>query len=141
MKQYSTDLREKVCQARDAGLTRTEVARRFGVSPSSVTRWQRSQRQSGSVAAKPRPGRAPKLSAADEAVLVEQVLAAPEPPLVAHAQQWEQRTGVRLSVATLSRALARRRITFKKRHWSPASRIPRPVPPGAPPTPGSIRSR
>jgi transposase len=141
MKQYSTDLRERVCRALDTGATRAEVARLFGVSPSSITRWQQAREQTGSVAAKPRPGRPPKLSPADAATLVAQVLAAPEATLAQHAQQWEHRTAVRVSVATLSRTLARARITSKKRPWSPANRIPTPGRPGGSVMPDSIRGK
>lgn len=130
MKQYSTDLRERVCQARDAGATRTEVARLFGVSLSSISRWQRARTEAGTVAAKPRPGRPPKVGPGDEAALVEQVLAHPEATLGEQAAQWGSEHGGSLSVATLSRLLARLGVTYKKRHWSPASRTPRPAPPG-----------
>src|SRR5680860_1905494 len=103
MKQYSTDLRERVCQARDTGVTRTEVARRFGVSLSSISRWQRARTEVGTVAAKPRPGRPRKVRPADAAALVEQVLAHPEATLRAQAAQWASSHGGSLSVATLSR--------------------------------------
>lgn len=138
MKQYSTDLRERVCQARDAGATRTEVARLFGVSLSSISRWQRARTQAGTVAAKPRPGRPRKVRAADEAALVEQVLANPEATLREQAAQWVSRHEGSLSVATLSRILARLGVTYKKRHWSPGSRTPTPAPPGKPPSTSSI---
>ena len=56
---YSTDLRVRVVAAYRSGLPRSEVAKRFEVSESSVQRWSRLERQGGGVAAKPMGGRRP----------------------------------------------------------------------------------
>ncbi len=50
---YSVDLRERVVAAFRSGVGRAEVAVRFEVSESSVQRWARRARESGSVAPKP----------------------------------------------------------------------------------------
>lgn len=57
MKTYSVDLRERVCQARDAGMPRTEVVRVFGVSASSVSRWHHDWKSGASIVPKREPGR------------------------------------------------------------------------------------
>lgn len=135
MKQYSTDLREAVCQACDAGASATEVARLFGVSRRSIDRWRAAKRDTGSAAAPPRSGRPPLLNPDAAAAFAAQVLAHPEATLAEHAARWEAEQGVRLSTATVSRLLARQRITRKKRRWSPASRILTSAPPGRPSSP------
>ena len=62
----SVDLRERAVAAWEAGEgTQEEVAKRFGVGVASVVRWVRLKRDTGSLAPRPRPGRAPTLTAAD----------------------------------------------------------------------------
>lgn len=126
MKHYSTDLREAVCRACDAGATVTEVARIFGVSPRSVVRWRAAKRDRGSVETRPRSGRPRLLTVEEEALLGEQVLAHSDDTLAEQAARWETEHGDVVSEATLSRILARQQITRKKRHWSPASKTPTP---------------
>ncbi len=60
MKAYSTDLRERVVAACDAGgATREQVAERFAVSVPWIRKLLRQQRETGSIAPRPRGGRAP----------------------------------------------------------------------------------
>lgn len=114
MKQYSADLRERLLGAIDAGLPRAEAARLFRVCPSTIRRWQRRERTTGSVAALPRPGRTPRIGPAQAAVLAAQVAAHHDATLTAHCARWEAVQGVRLSVATMSRTIRRLGITVKK---------------------------
>jgi transposase len=116
VKQYSADLRERLLRAIDAGLSQAEAARLFGVGVSSIKRWRAQQRQTGSVAARPRPGRHRRIRPEHEAALLAQVAAAPDATLAEHCANWESATGVRLSTATMSRTLARLRQTHKKSH-------------------------
>ena len=48
---FSSDLRERVVAQVDAGHSRREVARRFGVSPSFVVKLVAQRQRTGSVAA------------------------------------------------------------------------------------------
>jgi transposase len=57
MKQYSVDLRERLLQVVDAGLSQAEATRLLGVSTATLQRWRQQQRQTGSVAPRPRSGR------------------------------------------------------------------------------------
>lgn len=107
MKQYSADFRERLLRAIDTGLPQAEAARLFGVGTSSIKRWRQQQRQTGSVAALPRPGRHRRIGPEEEVVLLAQVAAAPDATLAEHCGTWEATTGVRLSTATMSRTLAR----------------------------------
>ncbi len=114
MKQYSADLRERLLGAIDAGLPQAEAARLFGVCGSTIGRWRRRQRTTGSVAARPRPGRIPRIGADRAPVLRAQVAAHSDATLAAHCARWEAEQGVRLSVATMSRVIRRLGITVKK---------------------------
>jgi transposase len=107
VKQYSADLRERLLGAIDAGIPQVEAARLFGVGASSIKRWRRQQRQTGSLAARPRPGRHRRIGAEQEAALRAQVAAAPDATLAEHCATWEAATGVGLSTATMSRTLRR----------------------------------
>ena len=49
MKQYSVDLRERLLQAIDAGLSQAEASRTFGVGTSTITRWWRCAHRSRSI--------------------------------------------------------------------------------------------
>lgn len=130
MKQYSVDLRERLLRAIDAGLSQAEAARLFGVSPATIDRWRRRQRERGSVAPSPRSGRPPVLGPAQRAALLAQVRAQPDATLAEHCSQWAAEQGVRVSTATMSRALARLGWPLKKSRSRPASGMRRSVPPG-----------
>ena len=114
MKQYSADLRERLLGAIDAGLPVAEGARLFGVCPSTIRRWQQRQRSTGTVAARSRPGRTPRIGPAQAVALRAQVGANDDATLAAHCARWEAEQGVRLSIATMSRTIRRLGITLKK---------------------------
>jgi transposase len=115
MKPYSADLRERLLGAIDAGLPVAEAARRFRVCPSTIRRWRVRQHTTGSVAARPRPGRTPRIGSAQAAVLAAQVAAQADATLAQHCARWEAEQGVRVSIATMSRVTRRLGITVKKR--------------------------
>ena len=58
------------------GMGMSEVARQVGASPSSVKRWKEVTQQSGTqaLAAKPHPGRTPRLSAKEKEKLLQLLL-------------------------------------------------------------------
>jgi transposase len=114
MKQYSADLRERLLGAIDGGLPVAEAARLFRVCPSTIGRWRRRQRTTGSVAALPRPGRTPRLGPPHAPALRAQIAGAADAALAQHCARWATERGVALSVATMSRAIRRLGITRKK---------------------------
>ena len=105
--EYSEELREQVLQAADAGHTAAEVARGFGISRRSVTRWRQWRRQRGSPTTKPRSGRPPKIAPSQYAALRAQIEADPDATLHAHCARWEQTHGTRISSPALRRMLRR----------------------------------
>src|SRR5262245_20173154 len=102
MMQYSADPRERLLRAADAGLPRPAAARLFGVGTTTLRRWQRRRRETGTLAPKPRPGRTPLTGAELRPALEAQVRAAPEATLGEHCATWERERGVRVSEATMS---------------------------------------
>ena len=138
MKTYSADFRERLLRAIDAGLGQAEAARLFGVGTSTLKRWKRRRRDTGAVAPSPRRGRPPTIGPDQRAALEAQVRAAPDATLAEHCASWERAHGVRVSVATMSRALAKLGWPLKKRPSSPANATRSPAPLGArtpPPSP------
>ena len=115
MKPYSEDLRWRVVAAVDDGLPRAAVARRFIVSVPTIKRWLKQRRETGALAPKPIPGPpAIKRDALLEALparLAEQA----DATLEQQCPWWQERTGVEVSTATMSRAITALAWTRKKR--------------------------
>ncbi len=107
MKPYSKDLRIRVLAAVDRGTPREEVARTFSVSVPSIKRWLKRRRQTGDVAPRPIPGRAPLKGAALKEWLPGHLKANPDLTLEEHCLAFEEETNTKVSDATMSRAIAR----------------------------------
>lgn len=133
MNAYSKDLRVRVLGAVDRGTPRREIVRAFCVSLATIGRWLRRRRETGDVAAGSSPGRARSIcsGAEERRALWAQLEARPEATLEEHRELWEREGGVRVSVATMSRAIRRLGWTYKKRRWEPPSATSRPEPAGA----------
>ena len=115
MKTYSVDLRERLLRAIDAGLGQAEAARLFGVGQTTIKRWKRRRRETGTLPPRPRPGPRHRLRPDQQPALEAQLRAAPDATLAEHWATWEQEQGIRVSVATMSRAIRRLGWTVKKR--------------------------
>lgn len=128
--QASRDLRERALAALDAGRTVGEVAAVIGMDPSSVRRWRRLHDRTGRSAPLPHPGPAFRLGLADLDALRADVIAHPDDTLAQRRARWADRTGTRLSLSTLSRALRRLGMTFKQRRCLPGNGTRRNAPRG-----------
>jgi transposase len=116
-KSYSSDLRERVIEAVEAGASRREAGERFEVSVSSSIRWLQRWRESGSAEPKPRGGSVSPLETFAEQLLA---LIAEQPDLTLVETVAElRRRRIRTSRSSLWRFLVRHNITLKKK---PASR-------------------
>jgi transposase len=117
MKPYSEDLRKKIGKkivaALERGMPKTEAARTFGVSLSSVKRYWRFAAHEESLAPRKGGGRPPKANAAVARLLKEDVAA----PLYAAAHErvafLRGASGVGLSASTVRRLL--RRLGFSQK--------------------------
>jgi transposase len=108
----------------DRGVPRKEVADLFGVSLSTIKRWVKRRREGKDLEPKPSTGRKRRIlaSAEEKRALWEQLEENDEATLVRHCELWEKERGVRVSIATMSRAI-RNKLgwTYKKRRWVPPS--------------------
>jgi transposase len=127
MKPYSTDLRERVLDAIDRGTPRAQIAEVLQISLSTIKRYLKQRRQTGTVAPKPIPGRPPKKGAALDAELTAQLTAHDDATLEQQCQLWKASHGVLVSTASMSRAIARLGWTRKKNRWVPPSGARRPA--------------
>jgi transposase len=119
MNAYSKDLRLKALGALDRLIPRKEAASTFGVSLATLKRWIKRRREGEDLAPRPSPGRTPRILATPEqrGALWEQLEENDDATLERHCELWEHRTGVVISVATMSRAVRRLGWTFKKLGW------------------------
>ena len=127
MEPYSPDLRRRVLAAWDAGVeTLEEVAERFGVSVSFVTKLLGRWRDTGSLAAKPHAGGF--ASAVDEGALdalASLVREQPDATLAELRDRLAARCGVSVSVPVVCRAVAALTLPRKKSRCTRPSGTPR----------------
>ena len=101
------DLRARVVAAVDAGMTQPQAAARFGVSLRTVERYLARRRATGSLAAtEQRHGPEPKVRRQLQAWLPARLAAAADATLAEHAAAFAAETGLRVSPASMSRAIA-----------------------------------
>ena len=111
---YSMDLRTRVVAAAQHQ-THAEVAARFAVSASTVSKWCRRAREAGSPVAKPHRGGTPgKVAGAGAAVLADLVSARNEATLAELADAYRERTGIAVSIHAVWRACDRLGLVRKK---------------------------
>src|SRR3954465_11327797 len=114
---YSQDLRDRILDARDEGMTTKRVAGLFRVSPSWVRRVMQRRREHGQRSPRPRGGATViKIDLDRLRQLVDQ-----QPD--ATARQLHERLGIQCSVSAVDMALRRMGLSFKKRRCMPPSRI------------------
>lgn len=109
MKAYSEDLRYRVVQAMNDGLSPPEVARLFRVGLRTAERYRHQWRTTGSLTSRTAPGVLPTIAPPQYPLLVAQLDAHSDATLAMHCDQWETTTGVRVSVSTMCRAQQRTR--------------------------------
>jgi transposase len=117
MKSYSEDLRHKIVAAVECGMPKTQAARLFDVSLSSVKRYSRMARQGDSLAPKRRAGRAPKVDEKVKKLLNEDMKERPAATITERISFLQSITGERLSYSTIWRLLKRLGWSRKKGVW------------------------
>lgn len=112
---YGNDLRRRVVEAIDGGLSARSAAARFSVAPSTAIHWHRRWRETGSVAPDPQ-GQPPgsKLDA-HEAFILDLVAAEKDIALAEIAGKLATERGVRTCPATIWYFFSKRGLTHKKR--------------------------
>ena len=119
---YSKDLRVRAVDAVERGIPRREVVETFCVSPTTLKRWLKMRRAGKDLSPGVSTGRRRCILATleEKKALWEQLEENDDATLERHCELWEQKTGVAVSVATMSRAI-RNKLgwSYKKRRWRP----------------------
>jgi transposase len=114
MNPYSEDLRKKIVEALERGMGKSEAARTFSVSLSSIKRYAKLAEEGGSLAPKKRPGSAAKLDEKAMKLLEEDLRERPFVSLRERCEYIGAATGLSVSRSTMCRAIARIGPTRKK---------------------------
>jgi transposase len=123
MDAYSEDLRKKIVQAlTEQRMTKSEAARAFGVSLSSVKRYAKASSEGRSLKPGKAPGKKPKLDEKANKLLEADVQERPFAKLSERQQYLQGVAGISVSESTLSRALRKMGFGRKKGRWVPVSK-------------------
>jgi transposase len=134
---YSEDLRLRVIDALRRGMTYEQATHTFRVSNSTILRWVRRLRESGSYAALPMGGKKPFVLAEQRDWLLQRLETEPNLTLRELLAELHDR-GIEVSYFALWHIVRRAGLRFKKRPSAPARKI---APTWHPTDPGSIDSR
>jgi len=117
MKPYSQDLRERVVAVVNAGQqSLSEIAHVFGISESTVDKWCKRQRDTGSVAARPFAGGRRRSLRECSAVIRAVVRKQPDVSLAELCERVQATHGVHASPSMMCRELQRLKLPLKKSH-------------------------
>ena len=118
MDAYSEDLRTKIVQALEQRrMNKSEAARAFGVSLSSVKRYAKAVREGRSLSPGKAPGKRPKLDELARRLLEANVEERPFAKLSDRREYLEKVAGISVSESTLSRAIRKMGFGRKKGRW------------------------
>jgi len=117
MGNYSKDLRTKAVEAVERGIPRKDVVETFSVSLRTLKRWLRKRREGEDLSPGTSTGRKRRIlaTAEEESLLWEQLEEHDDATLERHCEMGERKTGVRVSISAMSRAI-REKLgwTYKK---------------------------
>lgn len=107
----------------ERGIPRREISELVGISISTISRYVKLKASGEDVAPKSSPGRKAKILDDPEhkRALWEQLEENDTATLQEHCEMFENKRGVLVSVATMSRAVRKLGWSFKKDHWEPPS--------------------
>jgi transposase len=118
MDAYSEDLRRKIVQAlQQRRMNKSEAARAFSVSLSSVKRYAKAVREGRSLSPGKAPGKRALLDEKARRLLEADVQERPFAKLADRREYLKQVAGVSVSESTLSRALRQMGFGRKKGRW------------------------
>src|SRR5215208_3706981 len=114
MNAYSEDVRKKIIEALGRGATKSEAARSFGVSRSSVKRYAKRAQEGRSLTPKKRPGSKPKMDETAKRILEADMEERPAATLSERCEYLGRVAGLSVSESTVSRMLGRLGWSRKK---------------------------
>jgi transposase len=115
-KPLSEDLRTRVVQAVEDGMSRRAASERFGISVASAVRFVREWRQSGATKAKRQGGdqRSQRIEEHHEAIM-SAIESKPDMTLVELSEMLKSERGTSFAPSSIWRFLDRHGVTFKKK--------------------------
>jgi|SRR5437660_5043526 len=105
MRAHSQELRQRIIEAVDEGMSRAEIIERFPVSRATIKRYLKQRREIGNVLPRPIPGRPRMIGKALQTQLAKQVESYPGATVADHCRIWEDKQGMTVSWATMRRAI------------------------------------
>jgi transposase len=114
MNAHSEDLREKIVEALRRGMGKSQAARTFSVSLSSVKRYAKLAEEGRSLAPKNRPGSKPKIDERASKLLEEDLKERPFLTLQKRCEYLRVVAGLEVSRSTMCRAIRRMDSSRKK---------------------------
>jgi len=114
MNAYSEDLREKIVEALRRGMGKSQAARTFSVSLSSVKRYAKRAEEGRSLAPKKRAGSKPKIDERASKLLEEDIKERPFITLQQRCEYLGVVAGLEVSRSTMCRAIKRMNATRKR---------------------------
>jgi transposase len=124
MEIYSKDLRIRAVAAVERGIPRREVVETFSISLTTLKRWLKMKREGKDLSPRFSTGRKRRILSTleEKKALWKQLEENDDATLERHCKMWEEKTGVRVSISAMSRAI-REKLgwSYKKRRWVPPS--------------------
>jgi len=114
MNAYSEDLRKKIVEALERGMGKSQAARTFSVSLSSVKRYAKLAEEGRSLAPKKRPGSKPKLDERSRRLLEADLKEHPFLTLQQRCEYLRAVASLEVSRSTVCRAIKLMNATRKK---------------------------
>ena len=113
-KPYSVDLRRRVVAAIEAGMSRNQAARQFGVAISTAIGWMRRVEQTGSVAPGQMGGHKPKAISGEHALWLSQRIRAGDFTLRGLVAELGER-GLKVDYRSVWEFVHAEKLSFKKK--------------------------
>ena len=115
MKAYSLDFRQKIIETyENEPISQRQLAKRFGVALSFITKLLKQHRETGDLIPKPRSGRPRLLNDEHLQVITQLIEDQNDLTLAELCNALDERFNVRVSEATLWRAMQQLKLTRKK---------------------------
>ena len=115
MRAYSLDFRQKIVDTyHNTPISQRQLAKKFNVSLSVVTRLLKKWKETGNLEPKPLPGRPRKLNPDNEAILIKILEENNDWTLEEYQKELKARTGVAISTTTICRIFKNLGYPLKK---------------------------
>ena len=119
MRAYSLDFRQKIVDTyNNTPISQRQLAKKFNVSLSVITRLLKQWRETGNLEPKPLPGRPRKLNAENEAILLDILKENNDWTLEEYQKELKVRTGIEISTTTICRIFKNLGYPLKKNNAS-----------------------